>query len=134
MATTTQTQTTHTNAEYRCKVYEVKNNFYVVKMVNIAKNYGDRKTLHIPRRDLFVNKSLIEEQLAEHDYINLKFTYIDRRYDVTDILSVDMLQRVNTQQTKSNKSVNTNINDTKVERVQKNQYSVLAWSDSEEED
>ena len=135
MATTTQSQTTHTNAEYRCKVYEVKKNFYVVKMVNIAKNYGDRKTLHIPRRDLFVNKSLIEEQLAEHDYIHLKFTYVDRRYDLTDILSVDMLQRVNTQQTKRKTSKDNS--ETEVKTVNSrayNSYAALVWSDSEEED
>jgi hypothetical protein len=133
MATTqTQTQTTHTNAEYRCKVYEVRKNFYVVKMVNIAKNYGDRKTLHIPRRDLFVNKSLIEEQLAEHDYINLKFTYVDRRYDVTDILSVDMLQRVSVEGNKKTKSDNSEVS--KVERVNPNKYAALAWSDSESEE
>jgi len=133
MATTTQTtQTTHTNADYRCKVYEVKKNFYVVKMVNIAKNYGDRKTLHIPRRDLFVKKDLIKEKLAENDYINLKFTYVDRRYNVTDILSVDMLQRVSVEGNKKTKSDNSEVS--KVERVNPNKYAALAWSDSESEE
>lgn len=133
MATTTQTtQTTHTNADYRCKVYEVKKNFYVVKMVNIAKNYGDRKTLHIPRRDLFVNKDLIKEKLAENDYINLKFTYVDRRYNITDILSVDMLQRVSVEGNKKTKS--DNLEDSKVEKVNPNKYAALAWSDSESEE
>ena len=132
MATTTQTtQTTHTNADYRCKVYEVRKNFYVVKMVNIAKNYGDRKTLHIPRRDLFVKKDLIKEKLAENDYINLKFTYVDRRYNVTDILSVDMLQRVSVEGNKKTKSDNSEVS--KVERVNPNKYAALAWSDSEED-
>ena len=133
MATTTQTtQTTHTNADYRCKVYEVRKNFYVVKMVNIAKNYGDRKTLHIPRRDLFVKKDLIKEKLAENDYINLKFTYVDRRYNVTDILSVDMLQRVSVEGNKKTKSDNSEVS--KVERVNPNKYAALAWSDSESEE
>lgn len=132
MATTTQTtQTTHTNADYRCKVYEVRKNFYVVKMVNIAKNYGDRKTLHIPRRDLFVKKDLIKEKLTENDYINLKFTYVDRRYNVTDILSVDMLQRVSVEGNKKTKSDNSEVS--KVERVNPNKYAALAWSDSEED-
>ena len=133
MATTTQTtQTTHTNADYRCKVYEVKKNFYVVKMVNIAKNYGDRKTLHIPRRDLFVKKDLIKEKLAENDYINLKFTYVDRRYNVTDILSVDMLQRVSVEGNKKTKSDNLEVS--KVERVNPNPYAALAWSESESDE
>ena len=133
MATTTQTtETTHTNADYRCKVYEVRKIFYVVKMVNIAKNYGDRKTLHIPRRDLFVKKDLIKEKLAENDYINLKFTYVDRRYNVTDILSVDMLQRVSVEDNKKTKSDNSEVS--KVERVNPNKYAALAWSDSDSEE
>jgi len=136
MATAIQTETKkesyHTNAEYRCKVMEVRKNFYVVKMVNIVKNHGEKKTLHIPRRDLFVKKDLVTEKLLRNDYINLKFTYLNRRYNVTEVLSIDMLPRVSKEEkkTKSDKSEESS----NVERVNPNIYAALAWSESESDE
>jgi len=136
MATAVQTESKsesyHTNAEYRCKVMEVRKNFYVVKMVNIAKNYGEKKTLHIPRRDLFVKKDLVSEKLLKNDYINLKFTYLNRRYNVTEVLSFNMLPRVSDEDNKKTKLDESE--DYKVERVNPNKYAALAWSDSESEE
>ena len=130
--TESKTESYHTNAEYRCKVMEVRKNFYVVKMVNIVKNYGEKKTLHIPRRDLFVKKDLISEKLLKYDYINLKFTYLNRRYDVTEVLSFDVLPRISKEEkkTKSDKSEES-IN---VERVNPNPYAALAWSESDSDE
>ena len=128
----TSTETTHTNAEYRCKVQEIRKNFYIVKMVNIAKNHGDRKTLHIPRRDLFVKKDLISEKLQQYDYINLKLTYINRRYNVTEVLSFDKLQRVSNEDVK-NKSLKEK-QEIRVEKINPNKYAALAWSDSDSDE
>ena len=49
----------HTNAEYRFKVIEVRKYFYIVKMVNIVKNYDEKKILHIPKRDIIFVKKIL---------------------------------------------------------------------------
>lgn len=122
----------HTNAEYRCKVMEVRKNFYVVKMVNIVKNHGEKKTLHIPRRDLFVKKDLVSEKLLKNDYLNLKFTYLNRRYNVTEVLSVNMLSRISTEEKKTNS--NKTKESSTVERVNPNPFAALAWSESDSDE
>lgn len=128
--TVTQNESVHTNAEYRFKVMEVKKNFYVVKMVNVVKNNGDRKTLHIPRRDLYVKKDLVSDKLSQYDYINLKFTYVNRRYNVTDVLSFDKVQRTSSEQKQTKVTKN---DDVKVQKTNPNPFAALAWSDSEED-
>ena len=131
--TENKTESYHTNAEYRCKVMEVRKNFYVVKMVNIVKNYGEKKTLHIPRRDLFVKKDLVSEKLVINDYINLKFTYINRRYNVTEVLLVDMLPRISKEEKKTKTKTDKSEESSTVKKIDPNPYAALAWSDSDED-
>ena len=75
----------HTNAEYRCKIIDVKKNFYVVKMVKPFTN-DDKKTLYIPRRNIFVNKDLISEKLKKYDFVTLKLTLLNKGYNI-EVLS-----------------------------------------------
>lgn len=126
MESKTVSNNTHTNAEYRCKVYEIKSNFYVVKMCSIVANYGDRKTLHIPRRELYVRKDMIKEKLNKYDYVNIKFTFQDRKYNVTDVLSWNVSPKIESKVIESKKETNI-VSKPKVTNI----YEALIYSDTE---
>ena len=127
MESKTVSNNTHTNAKYRCKVHEIKKNFYVVKMCSIVTNYGDRKTLHIPKRELYVRKDMIKEKLNIYDYVNIKFTFQDRKYNVTDVLSWNVSPKIESKVVESKKEETNIVNKTKVTNI----YEALAWSDSD---
>ena len=130
MESKTVSNNTHTNAEYRCKVHEIKKNFYVVKMCSIVTNYGDRKTLHIPKRELYVRKDMIKEKLNIYDYVNIKFTFQDRKYNVTDVLSWDVTKipsKIESKGVESKKEETNNVSKIKVTNI----YEALTWSDSD---
>ena len=138
--TLNKTETSHTNAEYRCRVYEVKKNFYVTKMCAVIKNYGEKKTLHIPRRELYVKKDSVPVKLSVGDYVSLKFTYEDRRYDITEILSFDITQKVRLEKNDKKKEVEKkevekkDVEKKDAENKLKNRFAALAWSDDEDSD
>ena len=69
--------------------------------------------------------------MLKNDYINLKFTYLNRRYNVTEVLSVNMLPRISNEEKKTNS--NKTEESSTVERVNPNPYAALAWSESESE-
>ena len=110
----------HTNAEYRCKIIDVKKNFYVVKMVKPFTN-DDKKTLYIPRRNIFVNKDLISEKLKKYDFVTLKLTLLNKSYNI-EVLSFYKVKKVNNEEKKIEE---------KPEKINTNPYALLALSDSD---
>lgn len=110
----------HTNAEYRCKIIDVKKNFYVVKMVKPFTS-DDKKTLYIPRRNIFVNKDLISEKLKKYDFVTLKLTLLNKSYNI-EVLSFYKVKKQNNEEKKIEE---------KPEKVNTNPYALLAMSDSD---
>ena len=110
----------HTNAEYRCKIIDVKKKFYVVKMVKPFTS-DDKKTLYIPRRNIFVNKDLISEKLKKYDFINLKLTLLNKGYNI-EVLSFYKVKKVNNEEKKIEE---------KPKKINTNPYALLALSDSD---
>ena len=110
----------HTNAEYRCKIIDVKKNFYVVKMVKPFTS-DDKKTLYIPRRNIFVNKDLISEKLKKYDFVTLKLTLLNKSYNI-EVLSFYKVKKQNNEEKKIEE---------KPEKINTNPYALLAMSDSD---
>ena len=110
----------HTNAEYRCKIIDVKNDFYVTKMIKVFTN-DDKKTLYIPRKNIFVNKDLISEKLKKYDFINLKLTLQNKGYNI-EVLSFYEVKK------QSNKEIKI---EEKPKKINTNPYALLALSDSD---
>jgi hypothetical protein len=110
----------HTNAEYRCKIIDVKKDFYITKMIKVFTN-DDKKTLYIPRRNIFVNKDLISEKLKKYDFINLKLTLQNKGYNI-EVLSFYEVKK------QSNKEIKT---EEKPPKINTNPYALLALSDSD---
>ena len=110
----------HTNAEYRCKIIDVKKNFYVVKMVKPFTS-DDKKTLYIPRRNIFVNKDLISEKLKKYDFVTLKLTLLNKGYNI-EVLSFYKVKKVNNEEKKIEE---------KPKKINTNPYALLAMSDSD---
>ena len=110
----------HTNAEYRCKIIDVKKNFYVVKMVKPFTS-DDKKTLYIPRRNIFVNKDLISEKLKKYDFVTLKLTLLNKSYNI-EVLSFYKVKKQNNEEKKIEE---------KTEKINTNPYALLAMSDSD---
>ena len=110
----------HTNAEYRCKIIDVKKKFYVVKMVKPFTS-DDKKTLYIPRRNIFVNKDLISEKLKKYDFVTLKLTLLNKSYNI-EVLSFYKVKKRNNEEKKIEE---------KPEKINTNPYALLAMSDSD---
>ena len=110
----------HTNAEYRCKIIDVKKNFYVVKMIKPFTS-DDKKTLYIPRRNIFVNKDLISEKLKKYDFVTLKLTLLNKGYNI-EVLSFYKVKKVNNEEKKIEE---------KPKKINTNPYALLAMSDSD---
>ena len=110
----------HTNAEYKCKIIDFRKNFYIVKMVKVFTS-DDKKTLYIPRKNIFVNKDLISEKLKKYDFINLKLTLQNKGYNI-EVLSFYEVKK------QSNKEIKI---EEKPKKINTNPYALLALSDSD---
>jgi hypothetical protein len=110
----------HTNAEYRCKIIDVKKDFYITKMIKVFTN-DDKKTLYIPRRNIFVNKDLISEKLKKYDFVTLKLTLLNKSYNI-EVLSFYKVKKQNNEEKKIEE---------KPEKINTNPYALLALSDSD---
>jgi len=84
-----QTNKHHTDAIYRCRILECNYNHYIVKLATITKNNGDKKTLFIPNRNIYVKKYMIKEDVDVGDYINLTLVLSGQRTNVTKVLNIE---------------------------------------------
>ena len=110
----------HTNAEYKCKITDVKNDFYITKMIKVFTS-DDKKTLYIPRRNIYVNKNLILEKLKKNDYITLKLTLLNKGYNI-EVLSFYKIKKIINEDKKIEE---------KPKKINTNPYALLALSDSD---
>ena len=60
----------HTDAVYRCRITSEKKNYYLLRLAAVLKNNGDRKTLFIPRNEMYLNKqdAIIVDIRSEEEF------------------------------------------------------------------
>lgn len=110
----------HTNAEYKCKIIDVKKDFYITKMIKVF-SYDNKKTLYIPRKNIFVNKDLISEKLKKYDFITLKITLLNKGYNI-EVLSFYKVKKIINEDKKIEE---------KPKKINTNPYALLDLSDSD---
>ena len=121
----------HTDAEYRCRVTSIRNRFYLIQQCAILKNNGDKKTLYIPRNEIFLKKDMVKDQLQIGDYVAIKIEVDGRRINVTQVLSVDKVMRLERKEKKENKSTKKDDSNTTKSGKVTNLFSLLMDSDSD---
>ena len=119
----------HTDAEYRCRITSIRTRFYLLQQCAILKNNGDRKTLFIPRNEIFLNKEMVDDKLQVGDYVSIKLEVDGRRTTITQVLSIDKIMRIEKKVDKDNK--NNKKNEKVKEKKVNNPFSILMDSETE---
>ena len=143
MAEKTESKKYHTDAIYRCRIVENKHNYYLVKQCAILKNNGDKKSLYIPRYNIYLNKLLVEEELIPGDYVSITLEFVDKKTNVTNVIEVTKSPRFTTSSKKTentetddknsnkNSNKNRNKNSNSNSNRNSNMFGTLYSSDSE---
>lgn len=134
MSLTTE-ENSHTNADYRCKIVVNKYSHFMAKVCSIEKNYGSKRGLFIPRKNFYVKKSDVIQNLDVNDYFTAKLSKDkDKRSLVVDkILNTTLVHRANNKEDNTNKNITEkSVLAKKLEPV--NRFSLLMDSSDEEEE
>jgi len=120
----------HTDAVYRCRITSEKKNYYLLRLAAVLKNNGDRKTLFIPRNEMYLNKDMIQDELKPGDYLSLKLEASGRRTNIKEVLHIDKIERVQKKDVAEKKN---NQEKVELQKQRPNPFAVLMDSDSDDE-
>ena len=125
----TESKKFHTDAIYRCRITSCeRKNFYLMRQCAIMKNNGDKKTLFIPKNELFLKRDMVEDKLQVGDYVSIKLEIDGRRTNITEVLNIDKIQRIEKKVEKNNKD---NKKEDLKEKKNPNVFAALMNSDSD---
>ena len=124
-------ETSHTNADYRCRIIENKESHFMIKQCSVEKNYGSKKGLHLPRRPIYLKKDEQTKALDVGDYLTVKLKLNNRRTNVESVLNINKVIHVSNKINVPKDEVK-NTNGAK-HTTHLNRFSALDFSSDEED-
>lgn len=123
-------ETLHTNADYRCRIVDNKYAHFMVKQCAVVNNYGSKKELYLPRRNIYLEKTEQIEDLNVGDYVTVKLKLENKRTLIESIINFTKVNKVtNVQKAKSSKNKTAVVK----EQTYVNRFSALMDSSDDEE-
>lgn len=124
----------HTNADYRCRIVDNKFSHFMVKQCAVINNYGSKKELYLPQRNIYLKKIGDIEDLDVGDYVTVKLTFENRRTNITSIIDVTKVPKFT--KTNEQKESSDSAEKPQIKEINKpqNRFSAFADSSDEEDD